>query len=170
MKRIFTLVFLSLVAFPGFLAAQDQPETPKFSLELNELRPKSYLGKDIWITIVMTNISEQVIDCSSFIESNSVNHSLRYDVHDPQGNAAEKVVLSSHPEIGIDGSSYPCSLEPGKSKKWDVAINKAFHLDRPGDYTIQVSRLAGVKPADGYVKSDTLTITVLPKPESDEPK
>jgi hypothetical protein len=170
MKRIFTFVFLSLVAFPGFLVAQDQAETSKFSLELTELRPKSYLGKDIWITIIMTNISEQVLDCSSFIESNTLNHSFRYDVHDPQGKAAEKVVQSSHPEIGTVGSSYPCSLEHGKSKKWDVAINEAYHLDRPGDYTIQVSRLAGVKPADGYIKSNTLTIAVLPKPESDEPK
>jgi hypothetical protein len=162
MKRIFTFSFLLLAALPGFLAAQNQPENPKFSLKLNELRPKSYLGKDIWITIVMTNISEQVIDCSSFIETNTLNHSFRYDVRDAQGNATEKVVQSSHPEIGIAGRSYPCSLEPGKSKKWDVAINEVYHLDSAGDYTIQVSRLAETKPADGYIKSNTLTITVSP--------
>lgn len=51
------------------LAAQDQPENPKFSLKLNELRPKGYLGKNILITIVMTNISEEIIDCSSFVET-----------------------------------------------------------------------------------------------------
>ncbi len=38
------------------LAAQDQPENPKFSLKLNELRPKGYLGKNILITIVMTMV------------------------------------------------------------------------------------------------------------------
>jgi hypothetical protein len=163
MKRLSTLAFLSLVAFSGFLAAQDQPENPSFSLELKELKPQGYSGKDIWITIVMTNISEQVIDCSSFLETNTLNHSFLYDVRDGQGSLAEKQVLSrSHPEIGAAGSSYPCSLEPGKSKKWDVAINGAFHLDHAGDYTVQVSRLAGLKPADGYIKSNIITVTVLP--------
>jgi hypothetical protein len=166
MRNFGTILLLSaaFVAASGQPApdAQAKPAGPKFSLKLSELRPEGYSGKNLFITIEMTNTSEQVIGCSSFIETNSVNHSLRYDVRDPQGNAAEKVALSSHPEIGIAGSSYPCSLKPGDSKKWDVAINKAYRLDRPGEYTIQVSRLAETRPADGYIKSNTITITVLP--------
>ena len=170
MKAFITFAFLSLAALPGFLVAQVQPVNPKFSLKLSERKPENYKGKHIWLVIEMTNTSDEVLDCSSFVETNTHDHGFLYAVRGPDGNPAEKV-LPSHPEIvGIVGGNYPCSIDPGKSKKSDIAINEIYHFDQPGDYTIQVSRLAEKRPDEGYINSNTIVVTVLPKPENAEPK
>ncbi len=74
MKAFITFAFLSLAALPGFLVAQVQPVNPKFSLKLSERKPENYKGKHIWLVIEMTNTSDQVLDCSSFVETNTHDH------------------------------------------------------------------------------------------------
>jgi len=43
-------------------------------------------------------------------------------------------------------------------------------MSQPGTYTIQVSAHTSNDPKSEVVKSNIITVTVLPKPESDDPK
>jgi len=170
MKKLTNALASAIIALTAAVTlseAQTAPEKPTFSITISTPKAEVAFGADVWITMTMTNISEQTIDCSSWAGSDSVNYSYKYEVRDEQGDMPEKFVLShSHPEIGPSGSSIPCKLEPEKSTKWETWLNRVYLFNRPGKYTIQVSRLAAVKPADGYIKSNTITVTVLPPGEA----
>src|ERR1700679_3013788 len=125
--KVLIFTAMTFAVSSSVAVAQEKPESPAFTLTLSAKTAKVDLGKDIWITIVMTNISEQVIDCSFWAEHNGVNHAYKYDVRDEQGNMTEKRVLSrSHPEIAPSGASYSSKLEGGKRKKGDFTKENAI--------------------------------------------
>ena len=75
-----------------------------------------------------------------------------------------KPLAPGHPEIKEDSSIWPCVLlKPGGSNSFDSYIGRRNDMSRPGKYMIQVSRfISGTRKEDGVVKSNTITVTVVP--------
>ena len=140
--------------------AQTPSAKPSFSLALSAPKTEVVLGGEVWIEIRQTNLSDQNISCSAHVGS-GVNYSFGYDVRDQHGIAAAKVVRP-HPELSESYSFRPCDLRPGQSKTANTLLSRLYQFDQPGEYTIQVSRPDSRNRRGADVKSNTITVTVLP--------
>ncbi|MFZ0662172.1 MAG: hypothetical protein WAM66_05725 [Acidobacteriaceae bacterium] len=145
------------VAAAAFPQASQQP----FTLALSAVKPQVIAGAPVEIRITMTNTSDRQIDCPGWW-SNGVDRAYEYRVLDQNGQAAPRIVRK-HPEIGEEIRPAPCVVKPGKTSKPSGAmVGRLFDFSHPGEYTIQVSRHVSPGPKSEAVKSNTITITVLP--------
>lgn len=147
-------------------AASAQDTAPTFTLTLKAgLRNKDIsefrAGSKVWITIVQKNISNHAIDVSG-VYSGGVNKEFLYDVVDEDGKPAEKVA-EPHPELNAQ-SPFWRQIPAGESDLTEALLSRIYKFDRPGKYTIQVSRPEPVlkdeagKPV--VEKSNLITITI----------
>jgi hypothetical protein len=164
--KVLTFAILAPLASASIIFAQANPVKPTFSLTISAPNTEVTLGGEVSIEIRQTNLSEQTIDCSAQVDS-GVNYNFKYDVRDQHGTAAAKVVRA-HPELGPAASYQGCNLPPGKSHTSGSLLSRIYQFNQPGEYTIQVSRPDTGNPGGGIVKSNTITITVLP--EGERPK
>jgi hypothetical protein len=160
--RSLTLTVPAVVVFASPVFAQTKPSIPTFSLTLSAPKVEVTAGSKVFITVMQTNLSQQTIDCSAHA-ANGVDYSVQFDVRDQHGMEAAKVALK-HPEL-LPFSFQHCTLAPGESKTRGTLISGVYQLSEPGEYKIQVSRLDEGDPARAFVKSNTITITVLPTEE-----
>jgi hypothetical protein len=144
-------------------------------LAIRALDTEVVLGSAIDIEIKITNTSEEVL-AMPFGNHGGLPDGYKWDVRTEQDGPVAKLAARTdqlpdgqtwrvppHPA----GSILNGQLEPGKTITQGARINNAYKFDHPGNYTIQVSRTV---PGSPTVYSNTITITVLPKPEADEPK
>ncbi|MGC2547777.1 MAG: hypothetical protein WA426_18170, partial [Silvibacterium sp.] len=80
-----------------------------------------------------------------------------------------------HPHVGPTSSIWPCLLKPGETgSNAGGLISAIYDFSRPGEYTIQVERHTAFDSKSPLVKSNTITITVLPadssEPDSNNPQ
>jgi hypothetical protein len=69
--------------------------------------------------------------------------------------------LIPHPEQ-IPGHFRLCNLKPGETITNDSRISWLFDMSRPGKYVIQVSRTIPEDDKSSVVKSNSITVTVIP--------
>lgn len=132
-----------------------------FSIVITAAAPTVKAGGDVWIKVKMINTSTHKVDCS-VAASNGIDLRYNFDVRDESGSPTPKK-LSRHPELEGAGSLRTCTLQPGQSTTADDnLISRLFDISRPGRYTVQVSRAASDDPKDGVVKSNEITIAVVP--------
>ena len=91
-----------------------------------------------------------------------VDSAYYFDVRDEDGNPAEKVI---RPHMELDaGQPTWCDIPVGSSHLDEERISQVYKFDRPGKYTIQVSRFdPEIKDDRGNplkVLSNTITITI----------
>jgi hypothetical protein len=139
---------------------------PSFTVTLSPgLRNKNLsefrVGSKVWIAITQANTTNHTIDCSG-LARNGIDTFYFYDVRDEDGNPAEKLV---RPHMGLDaGQPTWCSILAGGSHLDEEQISRIYKFDRPGRYTIQVSRFdPEIKDDQGNplkVLSNTITITI----------
>jgi hypothetical protein len=120
------------------------------------------VGSELFITVHLTNVSKHnlAFDCDKDSRS-GVSFAHRYEVRTSQSKSAEMRTIS-HPEIGSTGHGWPDRvLKPGESM--DISgdhISGLYNLSRPDEYTIQLLRAIRDDPKGGFVKSNTITVTV----------
>ncbi len=125
------------------------------------MKPKVEAGLPVDLHIVMTNTSGQDVDCTGE-PSNGLDRNFRYDVTDAAGGTVPKIARK-HPEIGETSSIWPCVLKPGQSANAAGGrISNVYDLSRPGEYSIQVSSFVARDPRSDVVRSNVITVTVLP--------
>jgi hypothetical protein len=164
-KLVFAL--LGSVVVAGALNAQTNPENQKFKLNIHAVKPVVALGSDVDIEIELTNTSDHPLTFE-FGRSGNVATGYRYDVRDEQGEAVPKVAHHDPLEPSRPpGRSGKGEIQSGKSIGEAARISDVFQFDHPGKYTIQVSR---VVPSSPTIRSNIITVTVLPRNESAEPK
>lgn len=165
MRILFGLLMLGVTGIACSQTSQ-QPFTITISAEKSEVKS----GEDVGIDIVMTNTSDHDVDCTGD-PRNALDRNYRYEVIDQQGPMPK--IKRKYPEIGEDGSPWPCTIKPGESSHPSgglISILYDFHS--PGKYTIQVSRpvwgddqrpgTAGkVENSQREIKSNIITITVV---------
>ena len=156
-------LLLALFAVTSFLVPRAAAQTAKqpFALTLSTDSPSVKAGSDVWVKVTMTNLSNHDVNCAVW-SSNGVDLNYMFDVRDGNGTAPPKKT-SKHPEIEGAGSIGLCTLSPGQSTTpEDNLISRLFHMEKPGQYTVQVSRQASEDPHAGKVSSNTMNITVTP--------
>jgi hypothetical protein len=129
--------------------------------------PNSYTVKadsDVFIKVHLTNTSKRKLSLGYDKDSRTnIDFSHQYEVRDSKGNLAKKRPIS-HPEIGSTGHGWPARiLKPGESM--DITgdyISRLYDMSRADAYMIQLSRSISGDPKDGVVKSNTITVTVMP--------
>jgi hypothetical protein len=110
--------------------------------------------------VIVTNTSKHKIECAApyngMVDMDMLDE---YDIRDGSGNPVEKNTIKHE---GFAGNFPPAQvLKPGESKHiGDDTLSILYNLNRPGQYTIQMSRAVSNHPRDGVVKSNTITVTV----------
>ena len=139
--------------------------SPSFTLSIRGgddagTRYEFKVGSMVAITVSMTNITNHDIDYSGYFRH--LDEQFSYLVWDEDGKPAEKVSFGD-PDLS-SSSQYWSAISPGKTKTYEADIEEIYKFDRPGKYTVQVSRPDGDyldesgKPV--VVKSNTITITI----------
>ena len=108
-----------------------------------------------------------------FEHNGGLAEGYKYEVHDEKG---EQVPLIEHPPTQLSngtalitpsratGSTILGEIKPGKYILEGSILSDRFRFDRPGRYTIRVSRSPTWSPT---VYSNMITITVEKKPKDD---
>jgi hypothetical protein len=159
-----------------FSASAGQTAQPLFSIDISG--PKTIkAGTPIEIKVVLTNTSDHGLDFKAH-EPEEFNYSTEVFKSDGQSEdyttrgylmATGKCdpkhgATDGHPScFGPYGRSIPVTLRPsGKYITW-IVVTEQFHLSKPGDYSIQVSRsTAGEAENRILAKSNMITVTVTP--------
>ncbi len=160
---------LCLALLPLAAQSAKPPFTAIISVENPEsqIGPGSYAvkaGSDVFIKVHLTNSSTRKLAFGYDKDSRTnVDFSHQYEIRDRNGNLAAKRKID-HQEIGSTGHGWPARiLKPGESM--DITgdfISRLFDLSQLNEYTVQLSRAVSDDPKDGMVKSNTITVTVIP--------
>jgi hypothetical protein len=132
-----------------------------FTLQLNPGAPSFRIGEVVRIEIVQTNVSDHSVSCD-YAGGNAVNLAYDYHVATEDGSPAEKVVWSK--PVPPPFSYMQGAINPGESNKNWIHLSNVYKFDKPGQYTVWVSRVdpdtsdESGKPL--VVKSNTITITI----------
>jgi len=155
--------FRALLIVCGIAAAScagfGQSGKGPFTLTIGTDKPTVIAGSQVIIKITQTNTSDQAIGCAS-ADSNGFQIAFRHEVLDEDGKSVK--IPGEHHEFRDFSWRGPCNLAPGESTSRDSRITALYDLRKPGKYTVQVSSQASADEKDGEVKSNTITITVLP--------
>jgi len=87
------------------------------------------------------------------------------DVRDEEGSPVPETELMRElrdPNHRGFGSGMLFQYKPGESWKEELMVTLYYEMSRPGKYTIQVERKLPKELGIGTVKSNIITITILP--------
>lgn len=158
---------LALCLFPlisGVFPPQNSTQTnPPFSIVISvpsEVRS----GHGVEVKIELTNRSNHNLNMSTaIIDLTGADPNFVVDVRDSKGNPTPKRVYD-HADLATWHALVGYFVEPGKTYTEGEDVARQYDMTTPGQYVIQVSRRVSNNPADGFIKSNTVTVTVTPKP------
>jgi hypothetical protein len=140
-------------------AAQSTPpkqsEQP-FSITITPLSDQVKAGAEVYVKVRLTNTSQREIGPRGIFYAQGLDTSFSYACHDASGKSVAKEFFA----IGSLGE-IP-ALHPGESRDETTLISNACDLRKPGKYQIQLSRADVVDPKRQIVKSNMITVTVVP--------
>ena len=154
LRHVATLTVAAVVAAaPG---DRNQP----FIITISSAQGTVKAGDDVRVHAVLTNTSDKEILARHSARA-EINYTVR--VHDRNGkDAPETEYGHSARTHEFAGSVLKVLLKPGDIMEEDTLLNKEFELLSPGEYVIQLSRPVSNYPRDGIVKSNEITVTVVP--------
>jgi len=118
-------------------------------------------GSDVVITVRFENRSRQELDFSANISDNTgVDPNYTYDVRDSRGNLVPRRVYP-HPELAT-GHAVLRKVAPGESVSDTEPIGRLSDMSKPGKYSIQVLRHVPDGKRGQVVRSNKITVTVIP--------
>jgi hypothetical protein len=138
---------------------------PSFTLSIRGgddagTRQEFKIGSMVAITVSTTNVTKHDIDYSGYFRH--LDEQFSYLVWDEDGKPAEKVSFGD-PDLSTS-KSFWSGISPGKTETYEADLEQIYKFDKPGKYTVQVSRPdpdcldENGKPV--VVKSNTITITI----------
>ena len=157
------------VSIPGVKAATGDKTEP-FTIAISAPSAVVRAGDEVRIHAVLTNVSDKEILARGSHEGSRAEVNYTVLVHDRYGNAAPETEYGRAARMHqFAGSVLKVLLKPGEKMEEDTFLSKQFDLSSPIDYVIQLSRPVSNDPKDGVVKSNEITITVVPNSDA-EPK
>lgn len=166
MKSWALLILCVISAGPAF--GQKLAKKPPFTIVLIPEKATANLVSDIFIKILWTNDSNETVDASAnILDATNLDPNFILDMRDMAKHLVPTKVYrfpqtSGHAAFG--------ALKPNESMTNEVNLRKLYNLDRPGKYTLRVSRRVPKSLGGGIVKSNIITITLTDKPEDIAPK
>jgi hypothetical protein len=138
--------------------ANKQPVTLAITVE----NSTAAAGNDVWIKVALKNDSLQDLDDSGgFSDRTGLDPNFQFDVLDENGKPAAKRVYP-HPELET-GKAVNRTISRGETLTQEQRVSALYDMNRPGKYTIQVSRRIPEALGSGIVKSNKITVTIIPK-------
>lgn len=158
--KLHTALYLlaTIPAFSSPLLAQKHPAKPPFTLVLTSKDPKVSLGADVWVKIVWTNTSKVELNANLYRDPSGLDFNYILDFRDNEGHTVAKTPKS----ITFDAEFG--TLKAGDSLEDDINLSRLYVVSHPGDYTLQVSRRVQKELGGGLIKSNKITITIVPPP------
>jgi len=132
-------------------------------------------GSSIVVAVRKTNISDHEIDKGSCVSEATGDHcGGHYDVRDSHGERVEP----NKPAMSLIGDgrgghligTKDNLLQSGESNISRDNVSQAFDLSKPGTYTIQLSQHVARGSESDVVRSNIITVTVLPIRTKPSPK
>jgi hypothetical protein len=175
MKIIYGLLLLVCASVTTSSQSADSKQTdqtgPQFTLTISLYQTNSdeentaeqvlKFGSSVSLRIRKTNISNHEIIKYPETGGPFGDH---FDIRDSTGNLVEWKKLDNSRiggEARITGTN-DMVLQPGESKVDYAPLSSWFNLSQPGTYTIQVSSHISNDLASDVVKSNIITVTILP--------
>jgi hypothetical protein len=170
MKRIRRQI-ANILLFALFAAFPTSANTPLFSVTLDAPKASLKSGAKLILRVTVTNTSDHNIPFKRTPNPIS-NEEFRYqiEIRDADGQpappSARVRALQGQIRMTEDWHNHAYWLKPGESYSDDLEITKFYDLDKPGIYTVSVSKdlLTRQYPValESIVKSNAVTITVVP--------
>jgi len=151
---------LQFLLLTVLLATTPQVETRGFTITISTAHRTVTAGADIWIKVKISNSSNRDLDDSGGFSYEGIDPNLRFDVRDEKGKPVPKRVYP-HPELNV-GNAVNRTIRAGETLTTDQLVSTVYDIRKPGKYVIYVARRASDKPKDGEVKSNAVTVTVVP--------
>lgn len=162
MKYLPAMIMISAALSPSGAAP---PAAAKCSITIEAQSSETRVGSELFVNIHLLNTAEREIS-SRGPQSNGVDTIYQYDCRDEKGASAKK-----HDRGILNAVGDHPTIAPGESHDELVPIDRTCDFSRPGKYTIQISRsFLDASGESEVIKSNTITIIVLPKSEDAEPK
>ena len=132
-----------------------QVEAP-FSITIEKHSREVRVGSMLEITVRLKNTSDS--DLKTFSAwMNGTDVTYKYEIRDPSGKLVdEKKLGPPHGHL----SSFV--LKPGEERTENIPLTTKYDFSEPGQYTIQVSRGVQPGPEGDAIKSNEITVTILP--------
>ena len=119
------------------------------------------VGSDVWLKVSLTNNSDHDVDMSGGLNlSIGLDPNYIFEVHDDRGNLVPKRAYP-HPELA-PGMPVNQTVKPQKTLTEEQRVSALFDMRKPGKYLIHVSRRTSDNPKDGLIKSNEVTVIVIP--------
>jgi hypothetical protein len=139
-------------------AAKTSAEQP-FSITVAALASEVPTGSRVALRVRLTNTSDHDINASG-LHSAGVDWSYGYEVRNVAGQVVHPRPHKQERWTRISGRVR--TLKPGESAEDITRLSEDYDLT-PGTYMIQLSRHVSNDPSAGVVKSNTVTITIVPE-------
>jgi hypothetical protein len=155
-------IILAALILVGAVHANGLRDTPvPFSIHIVAPYAVVKSGSGIFIQIRMRNNSDHDIECTS-APQDELDMNYAYEVRDNSG----QILPESHrnvPEEGDGGSGRARLVKPGETvEAIGGFISNHYDMRKPGQYVIVVSRQVPGGSKNEVVKSNPVTITVIP--------
>ena len=160
-RKLFCCMFLLVSAVFATVCAAAQ-STASFTLQASTKTLTFRVDEVVRVAITQTNVSNHPVSCD-YAGGNAVNLIYDYHVTQENGSPAEEVVWSK--PVPPPYSYKQCAIGPGESSTNPIYLSNAYKFDKPGQYTVWVSRVdpdtedESGKPV--VVKSNVITITIV---------
>jgi hypothetical protein len=133
-----------------------QSDRDPFRITIKTSTEQVVAGTQVDLEINVLNTSAEAMVASSGFQAYDGDTTYEYSCHDSSGNSVSKEILT------IGSVHDPPSIEPGEAYTSTVFLNRVCDLNRPGRYEIQLSRGVPMGRSDFVVRSNKITITVIP--------
>jgi dipeptidyl aminopeptidase/acylaminoacyl peptidase len=153
----------SVVAAPAPASAGTKPQTAvggaEFTITLSAPDNEVQVGSDARVMITLKNVSDHQILFGHKPGVDSPEFSYRIEVRNAAGKVVEETEYGREAMLRQQSESRTVDyVQPGGTSVQTAHIAKLVSLNRPGRYTVQVSRKVG----STVVKSNELTLNVVP--------
>ena len=177
---------LLIILAPALASGQSavSPQAAEFTLEItshveqahsnvwdftNEAERVVKPGETVVIALRKINISGHEIAKRS--DPNSA-WGLQYDVRDSIGNPVAHnpprtpggFIVGPGPQPVVDPES--ATMKPDEARVRSIYLSEGYDISKPGTYTVQISQHISEDPKSDVVKSNIITIKVVPAKDS----
>jgi hypothetical protein len=165
LARIATIGVVILGIYLCGVSSNAQTEPMSLSIEID--KPSVKLGTDIQVKVLLKNNTDHAISGSevSMEGYGGFQYKVNVEREDHTAVARKYVEKFRRHEIGPrpgTGSVIFIHIQPGETDKDIVYVNNRYEFDKPGKYLVQVEYDLPKDLGGGVIKSNIITVTVIP--------
>ena len=121
-------------------------------------------NSDLELSIEWINQSRNALQCDFPETRSGIDERYEYEIRRSDGQPVSRIPgkeKEKNRDFSWSGADY-CRLMPGASEGFVVSgLMKAFEMNRPGEYTVQVSLPDPDRPGQILGRSNAVTVTVI---------